>query len=131
MEARVLTRRPEGFTLMEVLIAMVLLGITLLGVQAAMTDRLIKDVGEQDKRTVALQLAMDRLQVVQTDPVYGALETRYSGTENNIAGFPRFVRATTITRTLSGATDYKVVTVTVTRTGLPQAVTRSVTIAAP
>ena len=123
--------RNGGFTLLEVLIAMVILGITLLGVQAAMTDRLVQDVGLQDRRTIALQLAVDRLQAVQMDPVYSALEARYAGTENAIPNFPRYVRTTSIVRTVNGSSDFKTVTVTVTRPGLPQPVSRSVTVAAP
>lgn len=138
MEARVLTPAAGppppsagGFTLLEVLIAMVILGVTLLGVQAAMTDRLIRDVGQHDRQTLAMQLVMDRLQAVQVEPVYSLLEPRYAGTEDPVPGFPGYVRATTVVRTRSDVADHTTVTVTVTRAGLPQPVSRSVTLAAP
>src|SRR5690606_20653719 len=58
MEAGVLKMSDRaGFTLMEVLVAMVLLGFAILGVQAAITDRFVRDVGHEDYRATAHQLA--------------------------------------------------------------------------
>ena len=131
MDQRVLSDRRAGFTLVEVLIAMVILGIVLMGAQAALTDRLARDVGQQDKRTVAIQLAMNRLQAVQLDPVYGALATTYGGTEtapDNLAGYRRI---TTVRRMLQDSADYTMVTVSVEHPRLPEPVSRSLTIGAP
>lgn len=110
---------------------MVILGIALLGLQAAMTDRLINDVGLQDRRTVALQLAADRLGSVQADPVYGELERRYAGTETEVEDFRGYRRETDIRRTSRDGVDYKTVTVTVSHRLLREPVSRTLVIAAP
>lgn len=131
MDQRILSDRRAGFTLVEVLIAMVILGIVLLGAQAALTDRLARDVGQQDKRTVAIQLAMNRLQAVQLDPVYNALSTTYGGTESEPDNLPGFRRVTTVRRMLQDSADFTMVTVRVEHPGLPEPVSRTLTIGAP
>ncbi|MDB4949808.1 MAG: hypothetical protein JWM27_2457 [Gemmatimonadetes bacterium] len=130
------TPRDAGFTLVEVLFSLVLLGIALVGAQALMTERLVMDMGGMDRQSVATQLAADRLQTVQLDPVYTALETRYAGTETAIAGFPRFTRVTTFQHVQTvvpshGTIDYERVTVTVTHPALRTAVALTKTVAAP
>lgn len=132
MEEKLLTPRADaGFTLMEVLVAMVILGIVLIGFQAAATDRMIRDLSSTDRRTIALQLAVERLRAVQLDPVYPALEARYAGSEASLAGAPGFTRATAVTRTVNGLVEYKTVTVTVQHPQLSQPVKRTLIIAAP
>ena len=133
MENRILARRADaGFTLIEVMISMVILGIVLIGFQAAATQRLVGDLQLQDIRNVAVQLAADRIRTVQLDPVYNELYNRYNGTENPVTGYPGFKRVTTVVQTINGTTDYTTVTVTVSRTaGLKAPIYRSVVIAAP
>lgn len=132
VEARLLTapRRDAGFTLLEVLIAMVILSIMILGFQAAFAGRLLSTVNAEDRRTVALQLAAERVRAVQLDPVYAALETRYETTEATLASFPGYRRATRVDRTTTGG-DYTTVTVTVTHARLARPVTRTLVVAAP
>lgn len=133
MENRVLERRADaGFTLLEVMISMVILGFVLVGFQAAATQRLVGDLQLQDTRNVAVQLAADRIRAVQLDPVYNELFNRYNGTENPVAGYPGFKRVTLVSQTLVGTLDYTTVTVTVSRaTGLKAPIFRTVVIAAP
>lgn len=127
-------RRPargrDGFTLLEVMVAMVLLSFMLLGVHAAITDRLVRETGTADKRNVALQLVAERIQTLHLEPVYGQIETRYAGVENPVTGFPNYRRTTTVRRTNTNGVDYKTITVTVERTGIP-AISRTITIGAP
>jgi prepilin-type N-terminal cleavage/methylation domain-containing protein len=132
VEARLLTpRRPDaGFTLMEVLIAMVILSIMILGFQATFSGRLLSTVHAEDRRTVALQLAAERVRAVQLDPVYTALETRYETVEATLPGFPGYGRSTRVERTTTGG-DMTKVTVTVTHPRLPKPVTRTLVVAAP
>lgn len=130
------TARPgagrDGFTLLEVLIAMVILGFVVLGVQAAMTDRMVRDLGWQETRMVANQLAMDRIHALQADPVYASLAARYGGTERSLAGAPGFERTTTFTTTeLTGRNTYVTATVRVTAPRLPRPVSRTIVIASP
>lgn len=117
----------EGFTLMEVLVAMVLLGFAVLGLQAAITDRFVRDVGYEDFRATALQLAADRLAEVQNDPQYTLLPSRYDGAENSVPGFPRYRRSTDV-RVANG---YTVVTVRVITPTRQDTVYQTVVVGAP
>jgi len=122
--------------MIEVLVAMVILAIGLIGAQAMMADRLLLDTGEKDREAVAGQLARDRVDAVQLDPVYTTLETRYAGTEDPIPGFPRFRRVTAFqhvstTIPLKGIVDYEKVTVTVTHPNLKKPVAVTSTVGAP
>lgn len=139
MEARVLSvplvpnarRADGGFTLLEVLIAMVILSVMVLGFQAAFTGRLLRDVDTEDRRTVAMQLAAERLRAAQLDPVYGALEARYAGTEATLSGYPGYRRTTRVVRTSTATLDYKTLTVTVEHPRMPRPVSRTLVVAAP
>lgn len=133
VEARLLTPgRPDaGFTLLEVLISMVILSIMILGFQAAFAGRLLSTVHAEDRRTVALQLAVERVRAVQLDPVYTALETRYETVEATLANFPGYARSTRVDRTVNTAGDLTTVTVTVTHPRLQKPVTRTLVVAAP
>jgi len=123
----------EGFTLLEALIAMVILSIAMLSTHVALSDRLIRDVGQADNRTVALQLAADRIQMVQLEPNYSALESKFKVEEKAIAGFPGYTRNTNVVRSASTVTkmDLTTITVTVTHARLAPQVTRSIVVAAP
>lgn len=132
LEGAAPARGRGGFTLLEVLIAMVILGFVILGVQAAMTDRMVRDLGWQENRLRANQLALDRIHAVQADPVYATLSARYAGTESSIPGAAGFTRTTTFTTTqLDVGNSYLTVTVTVVAPRLPRPVSRTVVIASP
>jgi prepilin-type N-terminal cleavage/methylation domain-containing protein len=135
METNLLRRRrrrgDEGFTLVEAMVSLVILGIVLIGFQAAAAERMVGDLQRNDKRTVALQLAVDRLRAVQLDPVYGSLSARYAGTETSLANFPGYTRATVVSRTVSGRVDFTTVTVTVQHAQLARPIKRTLVIAAP
>jgi prepilin-type N-terminal cleavage/methylation domain-containing protein len=99
----------SGFTLIEVLIAMVLLGFAVMGAQAVITDRLVGNVAHEDERSAARQLVEDRLQLVQTDPAYAELGDRYAGDEHSLPSFPGYERTTFLSREV----DHTIVTVQV------------------
>jgi prepilin-type N-terminal cleavage/methylation domain-containing protein len=125
-------RAEEGFSLLEVLVAMVILGFVVLGAHATMTDRMVRNLGRQETRLRANQLALDRIHALQADPVYATLSTRYPATESSIPDAPGFTRATRFTTTqLSVGNTYVTVTVTVTHARLPAPVSRTVVIASP
>ena len=117
----------SGFTLIEVLVAMVLLGFAVLGVQAAVTDRFVRDVGHEDHRATAMQLAADRLTEIQNDPQYTGLVGRYDGAEDSVPGFPRYQRSTDVRAT----TGHTVVTVSVVTPTLRDTVEQTIAIGAP
>jgi prepilin-type N-terminal cleavage/methylation domain-containing protein len=133
---RALSLPPEarrgGFTLLEVLVSMVILGFVILGAHAAMTDRMVRDLGSQETRMRANQLALDRIHAIQADPVYATLNARYAGTEQNLPGAAGFERTTRLTTTeLSGGNGYLTITVTVTHARLRSPLSRTVVIASP
>lgn len=122
----------SGFTLIEMIVALTLLTVVLLGMTTT-TARLSRTAAESSQVTVALGLAQERLATIQMDPAYNLLEDRYEGSENDIDDFPGFARETTIRviseRLDSGRTlEYKEVTVVVEAPGLERPVRRTVTI---
>jgi prepilin-type N-terminal cleavage/methylation domain-containing protein len=125
-------RHAKGFTLVEVMIALVILMIVLLGF-AVSSGRMLHTVTTSDLQETAIQLARSRLEMVQLQPNYAALDSMYVQTETNFPTLPGFTRATTITR-FGGAgqpIDYKRITVTVSGPGLLAPVVRTTTVAAP
>lgn len=125
-------RERTGFTLVEVMIALVILSLVILGM-AATTGSFVRVVAESDRMAAAVQLADDRIEQVQMDPNYGGLDSLYAGVESNFPTLAGFTRETRIVR-VGGAgqpVDYKKVTVIVAGPGLPTRVERTVSVAAP
>ena len=124
----------DGFTIVEIVLALVLLSFVVLGFQAA-TGEIIHSAARSDRQTVAVQLVENRLDLIQLDPEYEGLEARYSETEAAIPGYTGLTRTTTIDRTEvtqeTGVLDYLTITVEVTGTGLPEPVTRTTVVATP
>ena len=124
-------RRRAGFTLIEIMIAVVILGIAALSLMRV-TSRMIHSVTDDRTRTLASASADARIAEVRAWPTYATLEAKYAGTEADTP-IPGLIRITTIVRT--GGTgqpnDFKRVTVTVSGTQLTSSVTRTVTIAPP
>jgi prepilin-type N-terminal cleavage/methylation domain-containing protein len=137
MATQVLTHQSageRGVTLIEVIIAMVILTVVLLGM-GSFAVRFTRTVQAADARTVAVMLASQRISEVRSQPNYGGLETAYNGTESTIAGFPGYTRSTQIVRTGGPKPtynqDYKTVTVAVTAPGITTAIAKTVIVAAP
>lgn len=123
-----------GFTIVEILLALVLLSFTVMGFQAA-TGEIIHYAAQSDREAVAVQLVEDRLDLIRLDPDYGQLESRYEATETEAQGYAGLTRTTTIVRTYqaqaNGVLDYLTITVTVTGASLRSPVARTVVVAAP
>ncbi len=125
-----MTTRREGFTLIEIVIAMTILLIVMLTL-VTMTGRAVHVTTTSEREQAAIQLVTDRTDEVRTNPNYAGLDSIYAGTETSFATLQGFRRVTTITRITSGGQDYKKITVTVTGPGIATAVSRTVTVAAP
>lgn len=149
----------KGFTVVEVLVALTLLAVVVLGLSST-TARLNRTAVDNRQKVVAIELLQDRLRLIAMDEEYAQLRNRYEGVENDIPGYPGFRRTTTIQRinesgeggrSLAGhparskgdrpwinqpgvggrSLDYYRVTVTVQGPGLDAPVSRTTTIAAP
>ncbi len=125
-------RKRRGFTLVEVLVAVVILGVVVMAIASALA-KFMHIVATSDIDSAALELVEDRLQQIQMDPNYNGMDTLYQTTETNFPTLTGYTRQTTITRVggVNQANDYKKVMVTVAGPGLPTPLKRSVTIAAP
>lgn len=126
-------RARAGFTLVEVVMALMLLSVAMLGMQMIGLTMLRRTTTSQ-VRLSATQLAEDRIDMIKLEPVYANVDS-YARTESTITGFPGFTRVTAVNArrdsTATGITDYKRVTVTVSGPGLEFPVSRNVTVAAP
>jgi prepilin-type N-terminal cleavage/methylation domain-containing protein len=131
MDPQVLRAR-RGFTLVEVMVALVILSVVLVGM-ASMTGSLLRNTTTSDRVAAAIQLAEHRIEQVQLEPSYARLDSLYAGVESNFPEFPGFTRTTTVVRYGGSGQpyDYRKVTVTVSGPGLPAPVSRTVTVAAP
>lgn len=120
-----------GFTLIEVAIAIAMLGVLMLGLLSA-NGRLVGAVARDRIRAQAGEVADAQIALVRLWPTYSSIETQFAGTVTN---FPvtGWTRVTMVSHTggLGEANDFKRVTVTVTAPGLDPAVSRSITVAAP
>jgi type II secretory pathway pseudopilin PulG len=137
MEAGVLMRLPssrarDGFTIVEVILAVVLLSFVVMGFQAA-TGTIIHHAARSDRQAVAMQLAEDRLDWIRMDTRYGSLRALYEEEETAVDEYPGLVRTTTVVRTLrtleTGVLDYHTITVRVDGPGLRSPVTRTIVVA--
>lgn len=125
----------EGFTLVEIIIALVILGVAVLGMSASTTG-LVQSVAEEEINATVLQAVEDRLAEIRMDPRYASLDSLYSSTETDVLGLEGFTRVTDVTQiqtNLPGAGDVDVTRITVTVTGpfMNSPLTRYVMRAAP
>lgn len=124
----------EGFTIVEILLALLLLSFVVLGFQAA-TGEIINYSAQSDRDALAVQLAEDQLELIRLDPEYEQLESRYEGVEEDLSGFPGLTRRTVMARTQAtletGVLDYLRITVTLEGGGLPDPMARTIVVAAP
>ena len=124
----------RGMTLIEIIIALTILATVLLGM-GQFAFNFSKVERQAEARTIAVNLADQRLSEVRASPNYSGMETNYAGTEATISGFPGYQRTTTITHTggprPTYTNDYKTVTVTVTASTLSAPVTKTVVVAVP
>lgn len=124
----------EGFTIVEIVLALVLLSFVVLGFQAA-TGEIIHSAARSDRQTVAVQLAENRLDLIRLDTEYEELASRYTETDTSVDGYAGLARSTTFDRTVveqeTGVLDYLTVTVRVTGRGLEEPISRTTVLAAP
>ncbi len=120
-------RARSGMTLVEVLVAVVLMAGVLLGM-GAFSAGMARTSGTARVTATATQLVADRLELVKTAPRYTAIESLYVAVEPVIAGQSGYAR-TTLVRRVGGqptdSIDYKIVTVEVSHGAIPKPVRKS------
>ena len=125
----------RGFTLVEVIIAMTILTVGMLGLGVA-NGGMIRNAVRLEFEELALQAVEDRLATISLDPRYTEIDSVYGGTETEIDGLAGFTRTTTVIRTQSvgpggGIIDYLDVRVSVEGPGLSEPVGRTTVRGAP
>ena len=122
----------RGFTLIEVMLAVVLLVIVLTSL-ARYTGQFLHTVSTSTIRTVAAEVARERISLVDMDPSYTTLAATWTATETGFPSYPSMVRTTTVSR-ITGTTpprDYTIVTVRVTEPTMGQAIDVTTVVAQP
>jgi prepilin-type N-terminal cleavage/methylation domain-containing protein len=120
----------EGFTLVEVMIAVIILGGIVLAMGASASKYL--SVATRNRQRVQASAAAEaQIALVRVSPVYDSITVRFDSTKSNSPA-PGYTRVTSVVRTGAGTTsDLTKVTVTITGPLLATPVKRSITIAAP
>lgn len=122
----------DGFTLIEVLLALVMLTIVCVGM-AKFVGTFIHTVSTSTTKTVATEVALQQLELIQADPQY-PLPASYVVSTTGFAGYPAMNRTTVFLRN-GGPTyttkDYTVVTVRVTEPTMRDTVNVTAVVARP
>lgn len=108
-------RARAGFTMVEVIVASVILGAALLAM-AGFTVRYQQVDAKARFLSTAQQAANERLEKVRTAQPYLSLDTMVT-TESSVPGYPGYTRATTVAHiggSAADTVDYRIVTVRVT-----------------
>ena len=124
--------RRRGFTLIEVMLAVVILTTVLISV-ARYTGQFLHTVSTSTVRTVAAEVARERISLIDMDPSYTTLAAVWAGTQTGFPGYPNMSRVTTVSRVTGAAPprDYTVVTVRVTEPTMGQAIDVTTVVAQP
>ena len=120
-----------GFTMIEVIVASVILGAALLAMAGFTVRYQQVDAGAR-VISRAQQAANERLERVRTAQPYLSLDTMAT-TESSVAGYPGYLRQTMVTHVGGGATDtvdFRIVTVRVTTPGVARVVSKTSTVGA-
>jgi prepilin-type N-terminal cleavage/methylation domain-containing protein len=112
----------RGMTLIEVMVSLTIITSALLGFGAFLT-RFMHVSSQSTAASVAMDLAVSRVEAVKSFPTYATLETNFNATESSLLNCVGCVRTTLVTQTSNAAYDYKTVTVTVTVPALSSAYT--------
>jgi prepilin-type N-terminal cleavage/methylation domain-containing protein len=99
----------RGFSLLEVLVALVILATVLVTLAGFMT-RFVRSSNLDGHRARAADLVSTRLESIKGITKYEAVDG-WARTEAAIPGYSGFTRITTVRRVQSSTTDYKIVTV--------------------
>jgi len=123
----------RGMTLIEIIIALTILAVVILGM-GQFAFNFSRTERQSEARTIAVFLADQRLSEIRSSPNYAGIDSTYGVTEATITGFTGYSRSTTIVHTggpRPQTNDYKTVTVTVTAPTLATPVKKTIVVASP
>jgi prepilin-type N-terminal cleavage/methylation domain-containing protein len=122
----------RGFSLIEVMLAVVILSVVLVSL-ARYTGQFLHTVSTSTVRTVAAEVARERISQVDQDPSYTTLAATWAGTQSGFPGYPNMQRVTMVSRVTGEAPprDYTVVTVRVSEPTMGQAIDVTTVVAQP
>ena len=128
-------RREEGFTLIELVVALVLLISVVLGLSLSAGSLGVVSANAEIN-AAAMQAVEDRLTLIGIDSRYPALDSLYTATESALPSLPGSTRTTLLTRVQSADSagkvlDYYQVTVSVSGGLLHRNFVRTAVIGAP
>ncbi len=102
----------RAMTLIEVMTAMAIVTSALLGF-GAFIARFMHATTQADMSSVAMDLAVSRVELVKAWPTYATLETTFNGTQTSLANCLQCTMTTLIVKDSTAITNYKTVTVKV------------------
>jgi len=117
----------RGISLLEVMVALTILGTALLGM-AEYGRRYARANANSCMLNNALDLASARVERVKAERNYTSMDT-LAVTETVVAGYPNYKRVTAIVQTLNAQYNYKTVTVTVTHPSMANPVKKTSAVA--
>ena len=122
----------RGFTLIEVMLAVSILSVVLVGV-ARYNSQFLHTVSTSTVRTVAAEVARERISLIDMDPSYTTLAATWAGDSLNFPGYPRMRRVTTVSRVTSvnPPRDYTILTVRVSEPTMGQPIDVTTVVAQP
>lgn len=126
---RARAHRRAGFTLVEVIFAITMLGGVLLGF-AVFTRNFVRASNAAALRAAASDLAVERIEKAKAATSYAALDTLAVNENSVLSGGTGYARRTVVRQTRTAQVDYKTITVSVTHPALRTAVSKTTAIAA-
>jgi prepilin-type N-terminal cleavage/methylation domain-containing protein len=126
LRRRVISRSRHGMTLIEVMLAIVILSGAMLGL-ANFVRKFQHTTSDTSQQAMASNLATLRLEEVKGYRVYSTLIATYNGVSETFVGDPVYTRCNSCPTTTN---DYITVTVSVTGNNLPVTMKKTTIIAA-
>ena len=125
----------QGFTIVEMIVAILILTTAILGMGAS-AGYMMQAASGAGVKAEALQAVEGRISQIVMDPRYTVLDSLYAGTENNLPGLQGHDGVTQINHTYQPGQpgryiDYKEVIVTVSGPGLTQGISRTMIVGSP
>lgn len=123
----------KGFTLIEVLIAMIILTIVSVGL-AKFVATFLHTVGTSTTKTVATAVAQEHLENIRANQSYTTLVATFNGNvQVGFPGYPAMTRTTRVVRTtgLVPRRDYTTITVQVSEQTMGTPINVTIVVAAP